>query len=257
MSQFIRFSFPLSPRMQSFLQLRDGLTCLTESNADQQAYIWLQACADLRVSLLGEQGRRAALADVIALLDSMQEHLTALADEHPQYSHQIMRSCTTLQQHEKNLRGGIDQAKEILTSDALISAWINSLKKHDWLGHQKHMPHALHALWNNKQRRQGVHDALRNLHEAVTSLHGMLHDYVAWESHTATGGGYRFKLNSEQPCGLLIVGLLSEQVDAGLVPDISGNHLAIRLRFQRWQPAQAAVQVDEDIPFQCMLVPVA
>ncbi len=257
MSQFIRFSFPLSPRMQSFLQLRDGLACLAEANADQQPYVWLQACADLHISLFGEQGRRAALSDVIGLLGCMQDHLDALASEHPQYCEQIMRSCATLEGHEKNLRGGVDEAKNILTSDALISAWMNGLKKHDWLGHRKHMPHALHTLWHNSQRREAVHNALRNLSEAVSSMHGMLHDYVAWESHLAEGGGQRFRLDSSKPCGLLIVGLTPAQVDAGLIPDISGNHMAVRLRFQRWLPTQASVQVDEDVPYQCMQVPIA
>jgi len=257
MSQFIRFSFPLSPRMQSFLQLRDALTCLADANADQQPYVWLQACADLRTSLFGEQGRRAALSDVIGLLDSMQDHLDQLAREHPQYCEQIMHSCATLERHEKNLRGGIDAAKTILANDALISAWTNSLKKHDWLGHRKHMPHALQALWMNSERREAVHDALRNLSEAVASLHGMLHDYVGWESKIAVGGGERFRLDSAKSCGLLIVGLTAAQVEAGLIPDISGNHMAVRLRFQRWQATQASVQVDEDVPYQCMQVPIA
>jgi len=243
--------------MQAFLQLRDALACLEEANADVQPYIWLQACADLHTSLFGEQGRRAGLSDVTALLASMQLHLDALAGEHPQYCEQIMRSCATLERHEKNLRGGVEAAMDLLSSDALIHAWRNGLKKHDWLGHQSHMPHALHTLWANTERRQGLHDALRNLNEAVISLHAMLHDYVGWEQRSATGGTDNIRLDRGRDNGLLIIGLSAEQVGAGLVPDISGNHMLIRLRFQSWLPGKPAAPVVEDVAYQSMLVPIA
>jgi len=257
MSQLIRFSFPLSPRMQGFLQVRDALSCLAQSNADGQPYVWLQACADLRISLFGEQGRRPGLADVTGLLSTMQEHLDLLAKEHPRYCEQIMRSCATLERHEKNLRGGLEDAMTILSSDALIHAWLNGLKKHDWLGHQSHLPHALHTLWNNQERRQGLHDALRNLSEAVIGLHGMLHDYVGWEHGLAVDGGDHIRLERDKEYGLFIIGLTAEQVEAGLVPDISGNRMAVRLRFQSWLPGKSATQVEEDVPYQAMMVPVA
>jgi len=257
MNQLIRFSFPLSPRMQGFLQVRDALDCLAQGNADGQPYVWLQACADLRISLFAEQGRRPGLADVVGLLQAMQEHLDELAKEHPRYCEQIMRSCATLERHEKNLRGGIEEAMTMLSSDALIHAWLNGLKKHDWLGHQNHLPHAVHTLWGNQERRQRLHDGLRTLSEAVTSLHGMLHDFVGWEHRLASDGADHIRLERDNEFGLLIIGLTAEQVEAGLIPDISGNRKAVRLRFQSWLPGKSAMQAEGDVPYQVMMVPVA
>lgn len=257
MSQIIRFSFPLSPRMQGFLQVRDALACLAKGEADSQPYIWLQACADLRISLFGEQGRRPGLGDVTGLLGSMQEHLDVLASEHPRYSEQIMRSCATLESHEHKLRAGVEEAMEILSSDSLIHAWANCLKKHDWLGHQCHLPHALETLWNNQERRQRLQDALQGLSEAVASLHEMLHDYVGWQSRVAADGADHIQMERGKDCGLLIIGLSEDQVHAGVIPDISGNRLAVRVRFQSWLPGQSAMPAEADVPYQLMLVPVA
>jgi len=257
MGQIIRFSFPLSPRMQGFLQVRDALACLARGESERQPYVWLQASADLRTSLLAEQGRRPGLSDVMGILASMQEHLETLAAEHPRYSEQIMRSCATLERHEHTLRSGVEEAMTMLSSDALIHAWSNCLKKHDWLGHQCHLPHALETLWNNPERRQRLHDALQGLDEAVSSLHEMLHDYVGWERRVAADGGDHIQMERGKEFGLLIIGLSEEQVHAGVVPDISGNRLAVRLRFQSWLPGQPAVPADQDVPYQLMMVPVA
>jgi len=257
MTPLIRFSFPLSSRMQGFLQVRDALVCLQQAQAGNQPYLWLQACADLRISLFGEQGRRPGLADVTGLLSCMQQHLDQLAKDHPKYCEQIMRSCATLERHEKSLRSGIEPAMQMLAKDALIHAWLNGLKKHDWLGHQSHMPHALDAMWDVRERRDALHDSLAGLEDAVQSLHGMLQDFVGWEHRMAAGGADHIRLDKEKDYGLLIVGLTREQVQAGLIPDISGNRMAVRLRFQSWQPGHAAMAAEQDVAYQAMMVPVA
>jgi len=257
MNGLIRFSFPLSARMQGFLQVRDALDYLQRGEASGQPYLWLQACADLRLSLFGEQGRRPGLADVVGLLAGMQENLDTLADEHPRYGEQIMRSCATLERHEKNLRGGIEEVMNILSSDALILAWHNCQKKHDWLGHQEHFPQAVQALWSEKRRRETLQEALHPLAEAVESLHGMLHDYVGWEQRLATAGADHIRMDKDKECGLLVIGLSHDRVQAGLVPGISGNRMAVRLRFQCWPVGEVARQAEEDVRYSLMLVPVA
>jgi len=257
MNNLIRFSFPLSPRMQTFMQLRDGLSCLAEAEREQQAYKWLQACADVRISLSGEQGRRPALPEVIGLLAAMQAHLEGLAEEHPKFRDKIMDACETLGQHVQTLRGGMDSATRMLASDALIGAWLNALKKHDWLGHQQNLPQALPLLWQSVERRHYLHDHLQELFEAVMGLHAMLHDYVAWERRLATEGSDQILPDRSTQFGLIIVGLTPEQVGAGVIPDISGNRLAIRIRFQSWLPGHAATPVQEDVPYHAMLVPIA
>ncbi|GMR00219.1 MAG: hypothetical protein BMS9Abin18_1057 [Zetaproteobacteria bacterium] len=257
MSDLIRFSFPLSPRMQTFLQLRDGLSCLAEAEREGQAYKWLQACADVRISLSGEQGRRPALPEVIGLLAAMQTHLESLAEEHPRFRDKIMDSCETLGKHVQTLRCGMDSASRMLASDALIEVWLNALKKHDWLGHQRNLPQALPLLWQSTERRQHLHEHLQELFEVVMSLHAMLHDYVEWERRLATEGSDQILPDRSTQFGLVIVGLAPEQVEAGIIPDISGNRLAIRIRFQSWLPGHAATPVQTDVPYHAMLVPIA
>lgn len=257
MSDLIRFSFPLNPRMQTFLQLRDGLSSLAEAEREQQACQWLQACADVRISLAGEQGRRPALPEVIGLLIAMQAHLEKLAENYPKFHDKIMDSCKILGEHVQILRHGRDEALRWLSSDALIETWLNALKKHDWLGHKRNLPQALSVLWQNVERREQLHERLQGLCEAVMSLHTMLHDYVGWERHLAPEGSDQILPDRGSSFGLIIVGLARDQVEAGVIPDISGNRLAIRIRFQSWLPGQAATRIQVDVPYHVMLVPMA
>ncbi len=243
--------------MRTFLQLHDGLCCLAEAERTQQSYQWLQACADVRISLSGEQGRRPALPEVTGLISGMQTHLEGLAKEHPQFRSKIMNSCETLAHHAQSLREGMDEALHMLASDALIEAWLNALKKHDWLGHQCGLPQALPVFWENRERCQRLHDHLQSLFSAVMNLYAMLHDYVAWEQRLAAEGSDQILPDRSKHYGLVIVGMTTEQVRAGIIPNISGNRLAIRLRFQSWRPGQPAVQVREDVPYRAMLVPIA
>ena len=147
MNNLIRFSFPLSQRMQAFLQLRDGLSCLAKAERKQQAYQWLQACVDVRISLAGEQGRKPALPELVGLLTALREHLETLAKDHPRFRSKIMDSCKTIEKHVQTLRHGQGQVLDWLNSDALIETWLNALKKHDWLGHQRNL------AWLKERRR--------------------------------------------------------------------------------------------------------
>ncbi len=257
MSSLIRFSFPLGPRMEAFLQLRNALVCLFEAERTNQPLVWLQASADVRLSLTGEQGRRPAVPEVMGLLETMQAHLEQLAEDHPRFRKRIMDSCARLERHAATLRDEHGAVLQWLESDALIDAWLNALKKHDWLGHKRSLLSALPALWQNTMRREEAVARLSPLAEAVENLHAMLHDYVAWEARVASEGSDQLLPERGQRFGLVIVGLEEEQVSAGLIPDISGNHLAIRIRFQRWLPGEVAQTVTEDVPYHAMLVPVA
>ncbi|MDQ6960047.1 MAG: hypothetical protein Q9M27_03370 [Mariprofundaceae bacterium] len=257
MSNLIRFSFPLSPRMQTFLQLRNGLSCLAKAEREQQAYKWLQACADVRISLSGEQGRRPALPEVIGLLIALREHLETLAEDHPRFHDRIMDSCKTLGRHVQTLRNEQDRALNWLASDALIETWLNALKKHDWLGHQRNLPQALPSLWKNTERRQHLQAHIQGLSEAVMGLYAMLHDYVDWQQRLATEGSDQILPDRSSHFGLIVVGLTPEQVEAGIIPDISGNRLAIRIRFQSWPPGHAAIPIQVDVPYHAMMIPIA
>ncbi len=257
MSNLIRFSFPLSQRMQAFLQLRDGLSCLAKAEREQQAYQWLQACVDVRISLAGEQGRKPALPELVGLLTALREHLETLAEDHPRFRDKIMDSCKTIEKHIQTLRNGQERVLDWLNSDALIETWLNALKKHDWLGHQRNLPQALPTLWKNTERRQRLQEYIQKLSGAVMGLHAMLHDYVDWEPHLAAGGSDQILPGRAHHFGLIIVGLTPEQVEGGIIPDISGNHLTIRIRFQSWLPGHEAAPMQVDVPYHAMMVPIA
>jgi hypothetical protein len=78
--------------MRSFLELRDGLKCLERARQSNQHYAWLLAACDVKTSLLGENGRKQAVPELVALLASMRAHLTRLVENHPEYRHKIMEA---------------------------------------------------------------------------------------------------------------------------------------------------------------------
>jgi len=244
--------------MQAFLLLRDGLHCLDAAEQTGQPYLWLQACVDVRASLLGEQGRKPALPEVLGLFVSMRAHIEKLGKEHPRFRESIEASCERIDQHAQILRDGLDEATRLLGQDALIETYLNALKKQDWLAHKPCLPQGLAALWSQSADRQKmVHDALTDLSSAVYFLDSMLHDYVMWEKRTANKGCDQIMPERGTHFGLVIIGLKQTDAGRGIVPDISGNRLAIRLRFQQWEAGQPASQVQDNVPYSMMLVPVA
>ena len=257
MIDLVRFSFALCPRIQALLQLRDGLRCLEEATAHTEPYLWLQAAADLRVSLLGEQIRKAAIPEIIGVLVSMQTHLEQLSAEHPRFVSGIQRSCTLLAQHIDTLRPGLPEAIEMLGKDSLIDSYYNAVKKQDWLAHKPGFAQSLRHLWHpTDARTTQLLQALQPLYTAVSDLDKMLHDYVTWEQRTASGGSDQIIPERGQNFGLLIVGLTPDILTQGIVPDISGNRLLINLRFQHLRIGTAAVDSTDDLAYSMMLVPI-
>jgi len=257
-SGMVRFSFALSQRMRSFLEVRDALHCLDLALEQQQPRDWLHAACDLRASLLGDQGRKSVIPEVVGLLISMQTHLNQLGKDIPQYKEGIEQACRTLDAHVQVLHAGLPDAINFLAQDALINAYLNTQKKQDWLGHKLGLPQSLDTLWSgNDERSSWLHHNLKGLNAAVRDLNQMLNDYVQWEEGIAVGGCGQIAPERGSSNGLLIIGLPEASVASGIVPDISGNKLAIRLRFQRWVPGEPPQEVSEDQPYAMMLIPVA
>ncbi len=258
MTDMVRFSFALTPRMRAYLDLRDAMVELRQAWQTQQTRPWLLAACDLRASLLGEQGRKNALPELIALILAMQEHLQQLAEESPQYRQAIEQTCERLDGHAQTLQQGLTEAWDFLGRDALINACLNALKKQDWLGHKPALPQSLAALWPGYASEAGrLMQMLQPLEQAISELDGMLNDYVQWQPAVAAEGCGQITPERGTVFGLLVIGLKQEDVAAGIVPNVSGNRHAIRLRFQRWQPGQPPAEVHEDIDYAMMLVPVA
>lgn len=244
--------------MQGYLILRDAMRCLSEAADREDPYRWLHAAIDLRTSLLGDQARKPVIPEIHALLTTTQSHLNKLAKEHPQYEQNIRSTCEKLQQHMDRLQEGTAEACHLLSSDALLNAYLNTQKKQDWLGHKPCLPQSLPVLWRHAESRtRPLATALQSLSGAVEELDAMLHDFVGWEKRTAGGGHDQIIPPREQAFGLLVLGLPADAVADGLVPDISGNRHAIRLRFQRWRPGLPPADVTEDLPYMLMLVPIA
>jgi len=257
MSEMIQFSFALSPRMRAFIEVRDALACLESAYVTQNAHYWLHAACDLRASLLGDQGRKPVIPEIVALFQDVKAHLKKLAADVPHYSGRIETACKKIDTHVERLQDGMTNACQFLANDALINAHLNNQKKHDWLGHRSCMQQSLKTLWKNSDdRTTPLHHALVPLSDAVNTLDGMLNDFVSWSKHIAEGGVGQISPDRKISFGLLVIGLPVEEVSRGIIPDISGNRLAIRVRFQQWLPGEEPVDVHDDLPYAMMLVPV-
>jgi len=253
----VYFSFALSPRMRAFIELRDALACLEAAHRNQLAANWLHASCDLRASLLGEQGRKNAVGEIIALFGDLQTYLKGLCDDVPHYRESILQSCHQIDRMVEQLQSGIPEACDYLAKDALVNAYLNAQKKHDWLGHKLCMQQSIKAIWSQSEARTApLHQALAPLIDAVEMLDSMLNDFVGWEQCNAIGGSGHITPERGKAFGLLVIRVSAAAVADGIIPDISGNRLAIRLRFQRWRAGQAPEDYTADIAYAMMLVPI-
>lgn len=252
----VHFSLPLSKQMQSFLQLRDGLVCLQRAESERNELAWLQAAVDLRASLLGDQGRKPAVPELLALFASLRGYLLPLAEKHRHYSAAIGKACQDIDTHVAAIETGADEAIQFLRKDAVINVYNNGLQKQDWLVHRPCMPQMMPVLAEaDAERRKIVLSLLQPLLSAVSGLDTMLHDFVDWSPRVAARGCDQIVPDRGTNYGLLVVRLDRTIVERGIVPDIAGNRFAIQLRFQRWPAGSAACTVDEDVPYSMMLVP--
>ena len=257
MGDLVHFSFALSSRMRAFIALRDGLSCLEQARSDRHGAAWLHAACDLRTSLLGEQGRKNALPEIITIFADLQEYLQKLSEDAPLYRDTIARACQEIDRQMSRLQDGVPEVCDYLEQDALIHAYLNTQKKHDWLGHKWCMPQSITALWRDPDARiLPLHQRLVPLDNAIAKLNEMLSDFVGWNKRTATAGSDHIVLERGKSYGLMVIALQEEIVAQGIIPDISSNRLAIRLRFQQWQAGEPSRECEENIPYAMMLVPI-
>jgi len=242
--------------MRSFLELRDGLRCLERARQSDQPYAWLLAACDVRTSLLGEQGRKQAVPELVGLLASMRTHLTQLVENHPKYRGKILEACDMIEGYIESMRHGIQEAIDFFSEDALLASYFNALKKQDVLAHKPVLPQSLNVLWSGARHKDVLSGCLHDLHAAVTHLDIMLNDFVGWEQRVAREGSDQINPERGIEYGLLIIGLDSTLVQQGITPECSGNRLAIRVRFQQWKAGAAACDVEDDLPYRVMLVPI-
>jgi hypothetical protein len=242
--------------MRSFIELRDGLRCLERARQCDQPYAWLLAACDVRTTILGEQGRKQAVPELVGLLASMRTHLTQLVENHPEYREKILEACDMIEEYIESMRLSVQDAIDFFCEDALLNSYFNALKKQDLLGHKPTLPQGILMLWHSSKHKDILSDSLHDLHAAVTHLDIMLNDFVGWEKRIATSGSDQIMPEKGVEFGLLVIGLDDSYVQQGIVPECSGNRHAIRVRFQQWNTGEAARDVEEEsLPYYSMLVP--
>lgn len=243
--------------MQSFLELRDGLRCLDHARRTNNPFTWLQAALDVKSSLVGENGRKPAIPELIGVLGATKNQLNQLAEQHPKFSAAIKETCETIDAHSASLRDCVQQPIDFLCQNPLIHTFCNSSKKHDLLAHKALFPQCMDLIWQSHNYAEELNDQLQDTFTAVSHLDAMLSDFVPWKMRTATGGSDHITPERGSEFGLLIVGLPKSTVEAGVLPDLSGNRLAIRVRFVQWLESNTKSHHEQDQPYQMMLVPVA
>lgn len=243
--------------MRAFIELRDALACLESACVTQNGSNWLHAACDLRASLLGDLGRKGAVSELIALFGELKGYLKNLCDDTPQYRERILRSCDQVDRVIEQLQPGIPEACDYLASDALVNAYLNAQKKHDWLGHKLCMQQSINAIWSHSDARTlPLHQALTPLCRAVDMLDQMLNDFVSWKKCVAKNGCGQITPERGKSYGLLVIAMSADAVANGIIPDISGNRLAIRLRFQHWAAGKPPSDYEQDLPYAKMLIPI-
>ena len=257
MNQLVRFCFPLNPRLQSFVTLRDALQCLDRARQNSDPYSWLQASQDLRVSLLGEQARKVATPELLGLLKSIRIHLNGIAQEHPDFKNQITAACDTIVEHKKSLQECIPPILDFLTQDSVLNAWANACQKQDYLAHKLYFPQVLPIFWESLGVQDTLHQHLQDFYAIITHIDSMLNDFVPWTEKIAYEGRDQIIPPRDQEHGLLIIGIERQWVEQGVLPEFSGNRLAIRLRFQALKLGEEQHEYHEDLSYRMMMVPIA
>ncbi len=243
--------------MRSFIELRDALHCLVSARKKGDGPSWLHAACDLHASLTGDHGRKPAISEVAGLFQDVETYLKGLSKDAPHYEARIEKTCSVIKHHVGKIKPSVPNIVRILEHDALLGAYLNSQKKHDWLGHKFCLQQSIGAIWKHADTRTNpLHQALTPICEAINALNSMLNDFVDWKEEVAIGGAGHITPQKNCPCGLLVIALPEEDVANGIIPDMSGNRLAIRVRFQQWLPGEKSVDYREDQPYSMMLVPI-
>ncbi|MDQ6994475.1 MAG: hypothetical protein Q9M18_02630 [Mariprofundaceae bacterium] len=257
MNQLIRFSFALTPRMHSFLECRNALECLEHARLHDDAYAWLQAIHDLQESLLGSTARKPAVPEIVGLIHAIQKNLKLLSQQNTPFEQQIVEAYDSLEAYEKVLAEKLPQVLDFMYNDGVIQSWLNCHKKQDWLGHRLFYPKILPIFWQTLGIQNELNESLQDIYAIMSHLDGILHDFVPWTEELAKDGYDQVHpQSSHEKYGLLIVGLPSSAVQLGVSPEFSGNHHAVRIRFQQWRAGKPQTSYDQNLPYYRMLVPI-
>ncbi|MDQ6989983.1 MAG: hypothetical protein Q9M19_08890 [Mariprofundaceae bacterium] len=254
----IPITFALTPRMQSYLELRDALRCLQQAFEGNAPYAWLSAAKEVHDLLLGEGLKKVATPEVLSIFTSLQKHFEHLAAKHSQFKDKLNQACTEISQHSDNIRRDIHLAADFLCADAWLTTFEENIRKQDFLGHQSSLPQIINPLWfGHGKHGQRLNKILTSLHQAMEYLDTMLHSHVPWQQRLAQEGNDQITIPKHEDMDLMIVGLQADDLAQGIIPQYSGSRRSIRLRFNQCLPGQPIKHVEHDQNYTLMLVSIA
>jgi len=257
-NNIIPISFALTPRMQSFLDMRDALRCLAFAMQNDSPYAWLPAAKETHDLLVGDGIKKPSVPNIISLFDAIRKHYQALADKHPEFNTQLTKACDDIDLSAEKVRLQVPEAANFLSSDAWLTAYTESLRKQDIIGHKLGLPQLIQPLWHGEgEHAKKLYLMLEPMMKAIEHLNQILHAHVPWEQRVAIEGYDQITLASQDDIGLLIIGLSSETIAQGIIPSCSGFRSVVRLRFSQWQPGKIEHDLLHDQNYALMMVPIS
>lgn len=256
--ELIPISFPLTPRMQAFIEFRDALRVLVQAMHQQSPYAWLAAEKEVADMLLGEGNKKPIIPSILSLYHVMGKHFKALADKHPDFKDNLNKAVAGLEEHAENIRTAMPKASSFLKTDAWLTAYSELMRKQDPLGHKHVLPQAIQILWQGREQHANtLHALVDPMIQAIEHLNQMLHAHVSWEHRIAKGGTDQITFAAQDDIGLLIVGVPESMIAQGILPSCSGFRSIVRLRFTQWKAGELAQDVENDLPYALMTVPIS
>ncbi len=257
-NDLVPIAFPLTPRMQAFIEFRDALRVLGQAMHNQSPYAWLAAEKEVADMLLGEGNKKPIIPNILSLYHVMGKHFKALAEKHPDFKDNLGKAVSGLEEHADNIRQAMPEATSFLQTDAWLTAYTELMRKQDPLGHKYVLPQTIHLLWQGEdQHATTLYSLLEPMIQAIEHLNQMLHAHVPWENRIAKHGADQITFAAQDDIGLLIIGLPKSLMHQSILPSCSGFRSIVRLRFTQWKAGEVSIDVDDDLPYALMMVPIS
>jgi cell division FtsZ-interacting protein ZapD len=253
----IPIAFPLTPRMQSLIELRDALRCMQQAWQSQSPFLWLTASNDIHALLVGDRHKKPAIPNIISLFSSMQKHFKHLGEKHPEFEQKLVQACKEIAASAEKIRNSTSPSIDFLNADAWLTAYRDSIRKQDLLGHKLSLPQLIHPLWQSSEHAQQFYTIVEPMIQAIEHLNTMLHAHVPWQQHIAKAGYDQITLAAQDDIGLVIIGMPEQAVAQGIVPSCSGVRAVVRLRFSQWLPGKVEHDIKHNQPYALMAVPIS
>lgn len=252
----IPIAFALTPRMQSLIEMRDALRCMQQAWQHQSPYQWLTATHEIHALLVGDRHKKPAIPNIISLFSSMQKHFKKLVLKYPEFEKKLLHACAEVESSADKVRKTTSQTIDFLNADAWLTAYRDSIRKQDLLGHKLSLPQLIHPFWHNSEHAQQLYTIIEPMIQAIEHLNTMLHAHVPWQQRIAKSGYDQITLAAQDDIGLIIIGMPEAAIAQGIVPSCSGFRAVLRLRFSQWTPGKVEHDITHNQTYALMAVPI-